>query len=205
LGKYLFHYPVETPKTPSLLHPLNNETEDSTSILIKWNPVDSTSSYSLQISLNENFSNFILNKTGINPTEYTVNGLSNDTIYYWRVKAANLNGNSSWSAIWSFKTYLTPTIIEGKYLNEPERYEIENYPNPFNPETTIQYTIPQSIFVKLKVYNILGEQIAFLVNDLKLAGTYKIKFNASNLPSGIYFYELQTKNWVKVNKMQLLK
>jgi chitinase len=205
LGKYLFHYPAETPKSPSLLRPLNNETEDSASILMNWNPVDSATSYSLQISLNENFSNFILNKTGINQTEFVMNGLVNDTVYYWRVNAANLNGNSNWSEIWSFKTNLTPTIIEGKYLNEPEKYELENYPNPFNPSTTIQYSIPKSTFVKLKVYNMLGEQIALLVNENKSPGTHKIKFMASNLPSGIYFYELETNNHVEVNKMQLLK
>jgi hypothetical protein len=86
----------------------------------------------------------------------------------------------------------------------------DNYPNPFNPTTTIKYQIPQLSFVTLEVYDVLGNEIATLVNEEKLVGIYKIEFNSHsgevrNLPSGIYFYMLRTGNFVETKKMILLK
>jgi predicted CXXCH cytochrome family protein len=81
----------------------------------------------------------------------------------------------------------------------------QNYPNPFNPATTIQYTIPAGSNVKIVVYDALGEQIAVLVDGFQNAGTHTTNFNAANLASGIYFYRMEAGNFVKVNKMLLLK
>ncbi len=91
-------------------------------------------------------------------------------------------------------------------MQAPLSYNLsQNYPNPFNPSTTISYSIPAKSQVTLRVYDILGSEIKMLVNEEKTAGTYKINFNASNLSSGIYFYKLQTDNYVKCKKMILLK
>ena len=81
----------------------------------------------------------------------------------------------------------------------------QNYPNPFNPTTTISYTIPQYGNVKLKVYDMLGREVATLVNKPQNKGNYQVVFNASNLASGIYFYKLQFNNKMLVRKMLLLK
>jgi hypothetical protein len=81
----------------------------------------------------------------------------------------------------------------------------QNYPNPFNPSTTIHYSIPNSQFITLKVYDILGKEIATLVNEYKIAGNYEAAFNASNLPSGMYIYRLQGQNVNLSNKMMLIK
>ncbi len=81
----------------------------------------------------------------------------------------------------------------------------QNYPNPFNPTTVISYQIPNSEFVTLKIYNILGSEIATLVNNKQSAGTYKVNFDASNLTSGIYFYQIQAGEFTQVRKMLLLK
>ncbi len=71
----------------------------------------------------------------------------------------------------------------------PSQFNLEqNYPNPFNPVTTIKYQIPEISFVTLKVYDVLGNEIATLVSEEKPAGSYEINFNSSNLSSGIYFY-----------------
>ena len=82
---------------------------------------------------------------------------------------------------------------------------VENYPNPFNPSTVIKYQLPQSVKVSLIVYDILGREVSTLVNDFKSAGTYQVTFNASNLPSGIYFYKLETGQSSQINKMMLVK
>lgn len=80
-----------------------------------------------------------------------------------------------------------------------------NYPNPYNPSTTIKYQIPEMSFIKLKVYDVLGNGIATLVNEEKPAGSYEVKFDATGLPSGIYLYSLRTGNNFSVKKMILLK
>jgi parallel beta-helix repeat protein len=81
----------------------------------------------------------------------------------------------------------------------------QNYPNPFNPVTSIKYTIGIRQFISLKVYDILGNEIATFVNEEKSAGEYEVEFNASNLPSGIYFYQLKVGNFIDTKKMILLK
>ena len=88
----------------------------------------------------------------------------------------------------------------------PDKYTLsQNYPNPFNPTTTIKFQVPNSSFVNLKVYDILGNEVATLVNEEKAAESYNVNFNASGLSSGIYFYKLQSGSFVETKKMILLK
>jgi hypothetical protein len=81
----------------------------------------------------------------------------------------------------------------------------QNFPNPFNPTTKIDFAIPENQFVSLKVYDLLGKEIATLVNEEKQAGSYTVGFNASNLSSGMYIYKIQAGDFVDVKKMILLK
>ncbi len=95
----------------------------------------------------------------------------------------------------------------------PQDFQLkQNYPNPFNPSTTITYQIPQSYFVSLKVYDTLGNAVAVLVNGEKPKGIYHVTFNATNLASGVYVYQLKaykkgnmTDDFIKTRKMILLK
>lgn len=81
----------------------------------------------------------------------------------------------------------------------------QNYPNPFNPSTTISYQIPMDGLVTLKIYDILGKEVATLVNEQKSAGKYEVKFNASNITSGTYIYKISSGNSVQIKKMILMK
>lgn len=81
----------------------------------------------------------------------------------------------------------------------------QNYPNPFNPTTTISYQLPQTSFVQLKVYDILGEEITTLVKEIKPEGIFSINFDASSLPSGVYIYSLHSNGFVQNRKMTLIK
>jgi hypothetical protein len=85
----------------------------------------------------------------------------------------------------------------------------QNYPNPFNPSTTIKFSIPQSAFVSLKVFDVLGKEVAILVNDYLSAGTYSTLFEASsagkNLSSGVYFYRIETNQFSQTKKFMLMK
>ena len=88
----------------------------------------------------------------------------------------------------------------------PTNYNLsQNYPNPFNPTTKIEYSIPKTSFVRLKVYDILGREVAALVDEEKSVGSYNIEFNGNNLSSGIYFYKIQAGDYSLVKKMILIK
>ena len=88
----------------------------------------------------------------------------------------------------------------------PKKFELhQNYPNPFNPTTVIKFAIPKNDFVKLRVYNILGKEIAVLLNGELEAGVYEYSFSASGLSSGLYFYKIETNNFVDTKKMLLIK
>jgi len=91
-------------------------------------------------------------------------------------------------------------------INSPSRFLLgQNFPNPFNPTTTIKYSIPASGYVSLKVYDIIGNEVAKLVDETKPAGNYQIDFDASMLNSGIYFYKMQSGNFMDTKKLILLK
>ncbi len=81
----------------------------------------------------------------------------------------------------------------------------QNYPNPFNPSTNIEYRIPNTEFVTLEVYDVLGREVAALVNERKLPGTYDVEWNASSLSSGVYFYRLQAGSFTETKKLLLIK
>ncbi len=101
---------------------------------------------------------------------------------------------------------LPKTVFAGGDSKAPTEFQLDqNYPNPFNPTTNISFSIPNESHVTLKVYNILGYEIATLVNKEMKSGNYTVKFNGSSLPSGIYFYRLQANDNVATKKLILLK
>jgi hypothetical protein len=102
--------------------------------------------------------------------------------------------------------YSGPSSVQSDAIVIPKTLALEqNYPNPFNPTTTISYAIPENSVVTLKVYDLLGREVATLVNEQKKAGNYGVKFDGSQLSSGVYFYQLRSGSLTIVRKMLLLK
>jgi len=118
----------------------------------------------------------------------------NAGIYSYRLKQVDFDGTFEYSN--EILVDVTPSL---------EFTLDQNFPNPFNPNTLIKYSIPKSSQVSLKIFNTLGQEIATLVNEEKQVGTYEVNWNASNLQSGVYFYRLQAGNFVSIKKMILLK
>lgn len=118
----------------------------------------------------------------------------------------DLDGNGSidtsyishYDILTSIKNSIKISIASDYWLSQ-------NHPNPFNPNTLISYSLPKSGFVELKVFNLLGQEVATLVNEQKAVGTYEVNFNASTLPSGVYIYKIQAGEFVQTKKMILLK
>lgn len=97
-------------------------------------------------------------------------------------------------------------LQEIKEALAPQAFELyNNYPNPFNPSTTIRYALPNTISVKLEVYDVIGRRVATLINGVQQAGYHAINWNATNLSSGVYFYRIQAGSFVKTQKMSLVK
>ena len=98
------------------------------------------------------------------------------------------------------------TAVKDKKNNLPTNFSLEqNYPNPFNPTTVINFSVPKTSMVTIKVYDVLGNEIATLLNKEKLAGKYSVNFNASKFSSGVYFYRMQAGSFVEAKKLILLK
>ena len=114
--------------------------------------------------------------------------------YTYRLKQIDYDGSYSYS-----------DALKVKVEYKPEVLDIKNYPNPFNPITKIYYEIPEDGVVTLKIYNALGKEIKTLISDNKIAGAYEIDFDATGLPSGIYFNVLQSGDRRVIRKMQLIK
>jgi hypothetical protein len=91
----------------------------------------------------------------------------------------------------------------GNRINQFALYE--NYPNPFNPRTIINYELPITSEVELSIYNLLGQKIITLISEKQSAGKYEVEFNGQEFPSGVYLYKIQTENWQAVKKMILIK
>ncbi|MEO8231046.1 MAG: right-handed parallel beta-helix repeat-containing protein [Ignavibacteriota bacterium] len=102
-------------------------------------------------------------------------------------------------------TFELSNIIEVDFSLLTEFSLEQNYPNPFNPTTSIKYAIGSKQFVQLKIYNILGNEVSTLVNEIRPAGNYEVNFNASRLSSGVYFYKLQSGSFIETKKMLLIK
>ncbi|MFZ0452234.1 MAG: T9SS type A sorting domain-containing protein, partial [Ignavibacteriaceae bacterium] len=138
--------------------------------------------------------------------------LKNQVIYSLELNDTYIFAGTG-DGVWRLRYPETTTNI-----NNPEKVPTgfaleQNYPNPFNPSTTIKYSLPSSSqgersgvrFVTLKVYNLLGKEVAMLVNEQQAPGNYEVKFNGSNLASGVYIYRLQAGNFVFTKKLMLLK
>ena len=108
----------------------------------------------------------------------------------------------SWGIVDTLRTIAN--VDDGQ--STPTSYQLsQNYPNPFNPSTTIIYSIKNDGIVNLIVYDILGNEVATLVNSEKPSGVYEIEWHAIGIPSGLYFYQLRTDGYIETKKMLLLK
>jgi len=118
----------------------------------------------------------------------------NENILYYRLKQVDYDGSFSYSNILNFEN---PSVAEFTLA--------QNYPNPFNPATKIEYSIPGDRFVELRVFDVMGSEIITLVNEQKTSGTHSVLFDASNIPSGVYFYTLTAGDFVSTKKMMLVR
>lgn len=121
----------------------------------------------------------------------------------YTIGTSKINNSTIYTTI---KFIQTPTDLEHEALNSPTEFKLsQNYPNPFNPSTTIEFSIPKSEIVSLKIYNLLGQEVAALVSEKLAAGTHKYEWNTGALASGIYIYKVKAGRFNTAKKMILLR
>jgi hypothetical protein len=149
------------------------------------------------------YQSLVLNLFGLDRKSLgsAINESRNQAINDYTKRMLNLWGDPS-----LIPNYDITVAVEDFQATVPADFALhQNYPNPFNPSTKIRFVIPKSSFVNIKVYNVLGKEVATLVNEEKPVGSYELEFDASRLPSGIYFYRLQAGDFVETKKMVLMK
>jgi len=136
------------------------------------------------------------NGTKNTPTRYSyADNKLNSGEYTYRLKQIDFNGNQ--------EIYYLAGVVT---VEKPEKFMIsQNYPNPFNPTTKINFALPKQGFVTLKIYDITGREMQTLVREVKQAGYYSVDFNGASLSSGVYFYRIQSNDFVSVKRMVLIK
>ncbi|MFC1726444.1 fibronectin type III domain-containing protein [candidate division KSB1 bacterium] len=172
--------------------------------------------YQYAVSRDSLFYDMVVFKTGVPETgsavEYELEtNLENDQKYWWKVKAFDGIFKSDWSEVFTFTVDTSVTVGIEEETTVPVVFKLyNNYPNPFNPYTTIKFDLPSYSGVTLKVYNILGQEIKTLVSEKMTAGSYKIIWNGRNnygmqVSSGVYFYRIIAGQYIQTKKMVFLK
>jgi hypothetical protein len=149
------------------------------------------------------YQSLVLNLFGLDRKSLgsAINESRNQAINDYTKRMLNLWGDPS-----LIPRYDITVDVEDVKTEIPAEFTLhQNYPNPFNPSTKIRFVIPKSSFVSLKVYNVLGKQVATLAREEKPAGNYEVEFSGTDLPSGVYFYKLQTGSFIQTKKMILLR
>ncbi|MFH0734044.1 MAG: T9SS type A sorting domain-containing protein [bacterium] len=175
-------------------------------VVLNWTTSTEVNNYGFEVErsiYNKDYSNIHWTKIGFVEGEGTSTIVKNyyfkDTKPFkeksvYRLKQIDINGSFKYSSI---------IEVELVFLSD---YSLrQNYPNPFNPSTTISYSLPVASKITLTVYDVLGNQISILVDEIQSAGSYSINFNAAELSSGIYFYKIQASNFSDIKKMLLIK
>ena len=194
------------PVAPQPAYPPHASLNQPLTVTFKWLTNELTQKYRFQLANSSTFNEqtIVMDVENLTDTTYTSDSLDYDKIYFWRINAANQYGTSQWSAKFGFRT--NPAIGVDYEESLPADYMLQqNYPNPFNPATRISFALPKGGFTTLKIYDIIGNEVAEIVNQDLPAGKYSVNFDASDLSSGIYIYMLRSAGKMMSRKMILMK
>ena len=189
------------PAAPLLVRPADGSSGEQAFTVFEWHEVESASLYHMQVDPDSQFTSAVIDDSTLTSTSYTPQSpLAYSATYFWRVRAGASSRSSSgkttafgpWSNVRSF-TVAVGTAAEDDRGGIPTSYALHaNYPNPFNPTTTIQIDLPETSVLTLAVYDLLGHVVLRLESGRVRAGRHRYSVDASGLPSGVYLYRLET-------------
>jgi len=193
------------PLAPKLVSPKNDSSNVYLNPGLIWRTSRTADWYRLQIDTVSDFSSQLIDKSGIPDTAYGICDLEKHKLYYWRVNATSAKGTSAWSETWHFTTGEMMPVLEFENTTALKYFLAQNYPNPFNPSTIIRFAIPQQAKVKLQLFDLLGREIAVLLDEEMQPGEHQVVCELNNLPNGVYVYRLSAGQFVEQRKMLFLK
>jgi uncharacterized lipoprotein YddW (UPF0748 family) len=193
------------PASPDLITPKGRNTALRPTFV--WNSVNSAQHYHLQVSTDLGFDpeSLVFEQENIADTTLTLSRLLEErTTHYWRVRCKNEYGYGAWANRLIFKTDEASLVFSEEEM--PESFVLEqNFPNPFNPETNISFSIPASGHVRLVVYNTLGQQVTILLDQELNRGEHRVRLDGTRMAAGVYIYCLQFGHDILRQKMTLVK
>jgi len=184
---------IERPEPAVLSAPADDENQISTTPSLTWEASERATNYRVEVSTDPEFSQLPVQGTSSQTTFTVPNPLEFATIYYWRVKAVNIGGESDWSQVGSFTTEVRETKI------------FPNYPNPFNSSTTLKYQLSEQLPVTIELYDIGGRRVAQIVEQEQAAGVYFVPFNAASVASGTYLLRFISGDITDIQKLTVIK
>lgn len=194
------------PAVPELMSPAGDSTFADAAVPLRWDVVLTASGYQVQVSAVADMSVNLLDTLVMQGSEIEVGGLPASTPMYWRVRAVNTAGPGGWSEARRFVTAgRTATgvgdggIVVGGFVLD------QSYPNPFNPSTTISFTLGAGGRARLRVFNVLGMEVATLVDADLPRGSHRVVWDGAGYASGVYLYQLQAGEFGAMRRMVLLK
>jgi hypothetical protein len=173
----------------------------TTSVILSWQPVPGALTYHLQVSKDSLFAAPFVDDSTLADTAKSIASLEPLTRYCARVRTKGVGGIGAFGPSFAFTTAGTPPPA-----NVPPDYMLEqNFPNPFNPTTTIRYAVPAPVHVRIVLFNALGQRVKILVDQEKPAGRYEVEFTRGQLASGTYFYIFEAGDYVQTRKLLVVK
>jgi hypothetical protein len=191
------------PDQVQLVSPSDGQAVSNENVRLSWRPSQPfVNRYWVDVAADSSFT-FAVTDSGVVDTTTVISQLLPNRTYYWRVRAGNPGGWGPFSVIRRFNTIVTGIGGEPEI---PREFALgQNYPNPFNPSTVIEYALPRDAFVRIEIYDLLGQRVAMLVEDEKSAGYHTVRFDAARFPSGAYYYRFTAGEVSFVKKMVLVK
>ncbi len=189
------------PSAPVTSAPLDGASGLAVPITLAWNSV--SQQHAVQVATDAAFESLVIDTT-TEATFFRIDSLPVQGTYYWRVNATDHGLTSDWSAVASFSA----SVVVGteKDTGLPDRFALEaNYPNPFNPITTIRFALPSAERVTLDVYDVVGRRVARLIDARLPAGFHEARFNANRFASGMYLYRIRAGRYQGSKAMLLVR
>ena len=193
------------PAAVALVAPHDGSVDQPSTIRFEWQPTDNAFTYHLQVSTDSTFAQLVYENDALTQTMLEVGPLEYLTMHFWRVRGIGVAGEGAWSAVRRF-TVAIGTAAERLGEALPERYALHsNYPNPFNPRTTLRFDLPEAGPVSLVIYDVLGRTVETLVAGALPPGRYSFVWEAADKPSGVYLARLQAGSFRQTQQLLLVK
>jgi len=195
---------LTAPAAPQLVQPLDRTFDLGIAVRLIWRRNAAASCYRLQMTTDSTFARLLINQL-LTDTTRSLQNLSPNLTYYWRVQAQNPAGAGVYSAVWGFRRAPASSPVE-QNPSPPRRFRLEqNYPNPFNARTAISFELPAGGWVRVEVYDLMGRRVSLIMDRSLPAGAHSCVWAPRSLPSGVYLYRVTFERTVQVRRMLLLK